>query len=110
MVTADLCCLVVDRPLWSCSEAAQGHIHCSVVFIPDLVQGCGVEQTGAGTGGWGAVATRIEMTVLPPKIRAASGADPSQDPSAPVNAEMRCGVGGAGAPWLCVIRHVLWVR
>ena len=97
-------------PLWSCSEAAQGHIHFSVVFIPDLVQGCGVEQAGAGTRGWGTVATRIEMTVLPRKIRAASVADLSQDLSAPVNPQMQCGVGGARALLLCVNRHALWVH
>ena len=80
------------------------------MFIPDLVQGCGVEQAGAGTGGWGTVATRIEVTVLPRKIQAASVADLSQDLSAPVNPEMQCGVGGARVLLLCVNRHILWVH
>ena len=100
MVPVDLCCLVVDRPLWSRSEAAQGHIHFSAVFIPDRAQGCGAEQAGAGTGGCGTVATRTEMTVLPPEIGLPL-ADLSQGPSAPVNAEMRCAVGGAGAHFRC---------
>ena len=102
MVPVDLCSLVAHRPLWSRSEAAQGHIHFSAVFIPDRVQGCGAEQAGAGTGGCGTVATRIEMTVLPPEIRAASGR-PLPGPSAPVN-ETRCAVGRAGAPWPRVSR------
>ena len=46
-------------------------------------------ESQAGAGGWGTVATA--MTVLPPKIRAASVADLSQDLSAPVNPEMWCG-------------------
>ena len=41
---------MVTKDLWApwlCLEAAQGHIPLSVVFVPDLMQGCGVEGAGA---------------------------------------------------------------
>ena len=48
-------------------------LHCFVVFVSDLVQGCGVEQ--AGVGGQGIVAAGIEVAVVPPGTWAASVVD-----------------------------------
>ena len=64
-------------------EAAQDCFPFSVVFIPDLAQGCGV--------GRGTVAAGIEVAVLAPGIRDASAADLSQDLSAP-DLALSCGV------------------
>ena len=58
-------------------KATQGHISSSVVFVPDLALGCGVER--AGTGGRGVVSAGTEVAVLLPEIWAASGADFSLD-------------------------------
>ena len=62
------------------SEAAQGCIHFSVVFVPDLVQGCGVEE--AGVADQVIVAAGTEVAALLPETWAASVAVSSQDPSA----------------------------
>ena len=48
-----------------CLEAAKCHISFPVVFIPDLVLGCGVEWAGAG--GWAFVAAGIKVVVLLPE-------------------------------------------
>ena len=77
----DLCCLCSGQaPVIVLRSSSGSHpFLCCVHPRSSARLWCGAG--GAGAGGWGTVATA--MTVLPPKIRAASVADLSQDASAP---------------------------
>ena len=66
------------------------------------MQGCGVEQAGAG--GRGIVAAGIEMAVLPPTIWAASVADLPQDLPAP-HLVLSCGAEWVDLECSCCETH-----
>ena len=76
-----------------CSEAAQGRVPFSVVFLSDLVQGYAVEQAEAG--GCDVWLQELRWLHCPPEIWAASVADFSQDMSTRSSAKLWCGVGRA---------------
>ena len=78
-VTDDLCTACVG--ICGSTQKKPKVTSLSVLLVPDLVQGCIVEE--AGPGGRSIVATGIEVAALPPEIWAASLAVFSQDLSAP---------------------------
>lgn len=78
------------------SEAAQSHIPLSIVFVPDTVQGCGVEWTGAED--MDVVAAGIEEAVLLPCGLGRLCGTSLPGPVCPASgAELQCGVDRARA-------------
>lgn len=96
VVTANMCCL--RRCPWFCLAASQGYAPFSIVFVPDLMLGHGVEC--ASVGGQHAVAAGIKVVVLLPETRNSSILDVN------LNIELSQGLSTPDPAPNCIVRLI----